>query len=271
MQNLKNGLQSRSRDFEQVPEGMETFILKGGLYAVFLYHGAASAAEGTFRDILGIWLPGSAYCLDDRPHFEILGEKYKNESPDSEEELWIPIKPREVSYSLAPWLTLRSSIKAVDFYKKAFNAVEVYRLEGEGEDLVARLSVGNSEFWVSNGSSENKNIESSGEGNIRMILTVTDPDALFDQALKAGASQVYRGCRGTWMEIRTSGGSFWNSLGDRAAFTNTHLNLSFLYNNVIIVYLWFNNSGNYLFALFQGIIGFKFCRYLHSLIIRFIE
>ena len=177
--------------FEQVPQGMETFILKGGLYAVFHYHGAASAAEGTFRDILGIWLPGSVYTLDDRPHFEILGEKYKNESPDSEEEIWIPIKPREVAYSLAPWLTLRSSIKAVDFYKKAFNAVEVYRLEGEGEDLVARLSVGSSEFWVSNGSSENKNIESSAEGNIRMILTVTDPDALFDQALKAGASQVF--------------------------------------------------------------------------------
>lgn len=178
-------------DFEQVPEGMETFILKGGLYAGFLYHGAASAAEGTFREILGIWLPGSVYCLDDRPHFEILGEKYKNESPDSEEELWIPIRPKEVSYSLAPWLTLRSSIEAVDFYKKAFNAVEVYRLEGEGEDLVARLSVGSSDFWVSNGSSENKNIESSVEGNIRMILTVTDPDALFGQALKAGASQVF--------------------------------------------------------------------------------
>jgi AraC family transcriptional regulator len=179
------------KDFDQVPDGMETFILKSGLYAVFLYRGAASAAEGTFRDILGIWLPGSVYCLDDRPHFEILGEKYKNESPDSEEELWIPIKPKEVSYSLAPWLTLRSSIKAVDFYKKAFNAIELYRLEGEGEDLVARLSVGSSEFWVSNGLSENKNIESSGEGNIRMILTAPDPDALFEQALKAGASQVF--------------------------------------------------------------------------------
>jgi len=46
---------------------------------------------------------------------------------------------RQDSYSLAPWLTLRSSIKAVDFYKRAFNAVEIYRLEGEGEDLVVRL------------------------------------------------------------------------------------------------------------------------------------
>ena len=34
------------------------------------------------------------YTLDDRPHFEILGEKYKNQDPDSEEELWIPIKPK---------------------------------------------------------------------------------------------------------------------------------------------------------------------------------
>jgi AraC family transcriptional regulator len=32
------------------------------------------------------------YELDDRPHFEILGDKYKNNDPNSEEEIWIPIK-----------------------------------------------------------------------------------------------------------------------------------------------------------------------------------
>jgi AraC family transcriptional regulator len=44
----------------------------------------------------------SAYDLDNRPHFEILGEKYKNESPDSEEELWIPVKLKAVARSIAP-------------------------------------------------------------------------------------------------------------------------------------------------------------------------
>ena len=80
--------------FDKVPDEMETIILTDGLYAVFFYRGAASAAAPTFQYILGTWLPNSEYTLDDRPHFEILGDKYKNEDPGSEEELWIPIKPQ---------------------------------------------------------------------------------------------------------------------------------------------------------------------------------
>jgi AraC family transcriptional regulator len=71
---------------------METFTLKAGLYAVFLHKGAAVTATETFQHIFGIWLPKSEYILDNRPHFEILGEKYKNNDPSSEEEIWIPIK-----------------------------------------------------------------------------------------------------------------------------------------------------------------------------------
>jgi len=86
------------KDFETIPEGMETITLPGGTYAVFLYKGAAHASSGTFRYIFETWLPNSDFSLDNRPHFEILAEKYKNESPDSEKELWIPIKPKAVGY-----------------------------------------------------------------------------------------------------------------------------------------------------------------------------
>lgn len=79
-------------DFETVPEEMEPYTLKGGLYAIFLYRGAASAATPTFQYILGTWLPNSVYSLDDRPHFEVMGEKYRNDDPTSEEEIWTPIK-----------------------------------------------------------------------------------------------------------------------------------------------------------------------------------
>jgi AraC family transcriptional regulator len=79
-------------DFDSVPEGMETFTLPSGLYAVFLHKGTVAMAYLTFGYIFGTWLPQSAYALDDRPHFEILGEKYKNNDPNSEEEVWIPIK-----------------------------------------------------------------------------------------------------------------------------------------------------------------------------------
>ena len=79
-------------NFTTIPQGMETFILPSGLYAVFLYQGNETQAEETFRFILGIWLPNSEYVLDSRPHFEVLGEKYNQGNPDSEEEIWIPIK-----------------------------------------------------------------------------------------------------------------------------------------------------------------------------------
>jgi AraC family transcriptional regulator len=81
-------------DFDTIPHEMEPFILTGGLYAVFLHKGAASNGYKTFQYIFRNWLPNSDYVLDGRPHFEILGEKYKNEDPGSEEEIWIPVKPK---------------------------------------------------------------------------------------------------------------------------------------------------------------------------------
>ena len=80
-------------DFSKVPEGMETFTLSRGLYAVFEYKGLASDNR-IFQYIFGTWLPSSDFMLDDRPHFEILGERYKGNHPDSEEEIWIPVKPK---------------------------------------------------------------------------------------------------------------------------------------------------------------------------------
>jgi len=79
-------------DFKDVATDMETFILPAGKYAVFLHKGPASEGFKTFQYIFGAWLPNSPYKLDDRPHFEILGEKYKNNEADSEEEVFIPIK-----------------------------------------------------------------------------------------------------------------------------------------------------------------------------------
>ncbi|MGZ3882835.1 MAG: GyrI-like domain-containing protein [Bacteroidia bacterium] len=82
-------------DFNSIPAGMQSFTLPGGLYAVFMHKGAAATGAKTFHYIFSTWLPASEYVLDDRPHFEILGEKYKNNDPASEEEIWIPIKKKE--------------------------------------------------------------------------------------------------------------------------------------------------------------------------------
>lgn len=76
----------------QVPEGMEVFNLASGLYAVFLHKGAVQTGPATFQYIFGTWLPSSGYLLDNRPHFEVLDERYRNDDPDSEEEIWIPVR-----------------------------------------------------------------------------------------------------------------------------------------------------------------------------------
>ncbi len=81
--------------FEHLPAGMVTMSISGGLYAVFEHKGPASKGAESFGYIFGTWLPGSRYEIDDRPHFEILGEKYKNEDPGSEEEIWIPVKIKD--------------------------------------------------------------------------------------------------------------------------------------------------------------------------------
>jgi AraC family transcriptional regulator len=79
--------------FDHVPNDMETFVLQGGLYAVFNYKGL-NTDHSIFEYILGTWLPSSDFVLDNRPHFEVLGEQYKNNDPTSEEEIWVPIKKK---------------------------------------------------------------------------------------------------------------------------------------------------------------------------------
>ena len=91
--------------------------------------------------------------------------------------------------SIAPWLTVRNTTNAAEFYKSAFGAGEVYRMEGNDDDLVIKLSIDGAEFWLSNGPIED--MEPLGGKNVRMILTVPDPDKLFLQALNAGATQVF--------------------------------------------------------------------------------
>lgn len=83
-------------DFANLPEGLETYTLPSGLYAVFIHKGPAHEGERTFRYIFENWIPRSLYTIDGRPHFEILGENYKHDDPVSEEEVWIPVKMKNL-------------------------------------------------------------------------------------------------------------------------------------------------------------------------------
>jgi len=91
--------------------------------------------------------------------------------------------------SIAPWLAVRDGARAVEYYQQALGAVETYRLDGDdGGVAVARLQIGSATFWVQE--DVDGGPESGGARPIRIILTVDNPDALFERAIAAGAKQV---------------------------------------------------------------------------------
>src|SRR5262250_3892968 len=94
--------------------------------------------------------------------------------------------------SIAPMLSVRRGARAVEFYKAAFGAAEVFRIDSDSGEVVARLSVQGAEFWVADESPEHLNFspETLGGGTVRMVMVVSDPDAAFARAVKAGAKVV---------------------------------------------------------------------------------
>src|ERR1700690_4408792 len=94
--------------------------------------------------------------------------------------------------SIAPMLSVRSGAKAIAFYKAAFGARELFRLNAEDGAVMARLSVDGAEFWMADESPEHFNFspESLGGSTVRMVMIVADPDAAFERAVAAGATVV---------------------------------------------------------------------------------
>ena len=87
-------------------------------------------------------------------------------------------------------LSVRNWQRAMDFYKAAFGAVQLYQVPDGG---VGQLSVGSADFWVAEESPQHQNFspESIGGCSVRMLLIVDDPAAVCQQAVAAGAKQVY--------------------------------------------------------------------------------
>jgi PhnB protein len=90
-------------------------------------------------------------------------------------------------------LSVRNGKRAITFYKAAFGAAELYRVESESGEVVAQLSVEGAEFWLADESPEHFNFspESLGGGSVRIVLIVEDPDAAFERAVAAGATMVW--------------------------------------------------------------------------------
>ena len=99
-------------------------------------------------------------------------------------------RTQSTTAKIAPWLSVADATRAVEYYKAAFGAVELERLEDEaGNVMVAQLSIGGADFWVQQ--DEETDPHTLGDRSpVRMILTAEDPDAVFAQAIGAGAREI---------------------------------------------------------------------------------
>jgi PhnB protein len=97
------------------------------------------------------------------------------------------------SISLAPMLSVRRGTEAVSFYKIAFGARELFKIEDGHGSVVAQLAVQSANFWVADESPANENFspETLGGATARLVLVVEDPKTVHAQALAAGAKQVW--------------------------------------------------------------------------------
>ena len=99
---------------------------------------------------------------------------------------------RDQNIAVVPILSVRNGTRAIEFYKAAFGATELFRVDNEKGEVVAQLSVGGAGFWLADESPQHLNFspESLGGGSVRLLLIVEDPDAAFHRAIAAGARVV---------------------------------------------------------------------------------
>ena len=105
------------------------------------------------------------------------------------------VKPiPEGQHTITPYLGIKDAGKAIDFYKAAFGAVEMFRLESpDGRVGHAELKIGDSSIMLADPCDMEGGLVSSQSlagAAIGLHLYVDDVDARFAQALKAGATQI---------------------------------------------------------------------------------
>lgn len=94
-------------------------------------------------------------------------------------------------HSVTPYLVVKDATKAIDFYKAAFGAAELFRLPMGDRIGHAEIRIGDSVIMLSDEFPEMDSLgpQSRGGTTISLLLNVEDVDSAFRQALDAGASE----------------------------------------------------------------------------------
>lgn len=99
---------------------------------------------------------------------------------------------KKVDSTVTTLLNVRRGTEAIDFYTRAFSAQILSRMDAPDGSVIAQLTVGKGTFWLADESPAHQNFspETLGGSSVRMVIIAEDPDAMFDQALAAGASSI---------------------------------------------------------------------------------
>lgn len=93
-------------------------------------------------------------------------------------------------HTLTPYLIVKEAIKAIDFYKKALDAKEIFRLEmGEGVIGHAEMQIGNSRFMLADEFPDMKDVlgpHSCGGTPVSFMVYVDNVDVVAEKAIAAG-------------------------------------------------------------------------------------
>jgi PhnB protein len=95
--------------------------------------------------------------------------------------------------NLEPFLNVSNGPDAIEFYKSAFEANVLFLIPPETGSTIAQLEIAGATFWLADESPEYQNPSPStlGASTVRLVLTVDDPDAVFNRAVAAGAAVVW--------------------------------------------------------------------------------
>jgi PhnB protein len=165
------------------------------------HHGRAKSARVTILEDLHETVYGELqYAAEDLDcHHWLFSRHARDLSPDQ----WgatvspaavtaAPISP-DLAASISPMLSVRTGVRAIEFYTAAFGAHVLFQVDSERGGVVAELAVAGSRFWLADESPANPNFspESLDGGSVRMIMIADDPDAALQRAMEAGATVVW--------------------------------------------------------------------------------
>lgn len=96
-------------------------------------------------------------------------------------------------HSVTPYLIVDDAAKAIDFYKQAFGATELFRMDAPGGKIGhAEIKIGNSPLMLADEMPEMgyRSAKAIGSTPVSLMIYVEDVDSVFPRAIAAGGKEL---------------------------------------------------------------------------------